>query len=214
MLSALLAIWVALAPAPMDRPAKKLRPGFAKTDGLSLSVTLDRKAYGPADEVTLRFVLKNESNRALFIGDSFLSPGYHEAGPGRHFEVHVKAGGKARLYFWSGMLTKCGAGGIRKVFKLKPGEVYKGAIRLCAGTEKAGKLAQRLLEQRGGSFEDRATRKAHVLGKDGRRYTVELRYRVNPQSHGVWQPPADFKDQMLWKGELTSSPLQFAVTGK
>ena len=192
----------------------KPKAGYAKKDGLSLTVTLDKKSYGPADEIVLRFALKNESDKVLFVGDGHLAPDYHEAGPGRHFEVHVESGGKDALYFWSGLATEGRAAGIRKVFKLKPGEEYKGSIRLSAGIERDEKRAELPHEQRGGSFEDKASHKRHILGKDGQRYTVELRYQVDPKSHGVWKAPADFKDELLWKGTLTSAPVKFEVSAK
>jgi hypothetical protein len=162
----------------------------------------------------LQFALKNETDKVLFVGDGFLAPGYHEAGPGRHFEVHVKAGGKELLYFWTGTATEGRTAGIRKVFKLGPGEQYKGSIRLSAGAEKDQKRGELPHEQRGGSFESQVSRKSHVLGRDGRQYTVELRYQVDPESHGVWQPPAEFKSGLLWKGKLTSAPLKFEVSGR
>jgi hypothetical protein len=198
---------LAAAPAPDVKP----KAGYAKKDGLSLTVTLDKKTYRPDDEIDLRFALKNESNKVLFVGDGFLGPDYHEAGPGRHFEVHVKAGGKDSLFFWSGTATEGTTSGIRKVFRLKPGEQYKGSIRLSAGSEKDQKRAELPHAQRGGSFEDEASRKRHVLGNDGTRYTVEVRYQVDPNSHGVWMPPEDFKNELLWKGSLTTAPLEFAV---
>jgi hypothetical protein len=198
----------ALAPVPPDKP------GYAQKDGLSLTVSLDKKAFAPADEIVLRFALKNHTDKVLFVGDGYLAPGYHEAGPGRHFEVHVKAGGKEPLYFWSSTGTEGRTGGIRKVFALRPGEQYKGIIRLSAGAERDRKYAELGREQRGGSFESQVSRKAHVLGKDGQKYTVELRYQVDPESHGVWQPPADFKLEQLWKGKLSSAPLKFEVTGR
>lgn len=204
------ALMVASAPAPNDKP----KPGYAKKDGMSLTVTLDKKSYGPADEIVLQFTLKNESDKVLFIGDGHLAPDYHEAGPSRHFEVHVKSGGKDALYFWSGMATEGRAAGVRKVFKLKPGEEYKGSIRLSAGIERDEKRAEMPLEQRGGSFEDKASRKRHVLGKDGQGYTVELRYQIDPDSHGVHEPPADFKHELLWRGSLSSAPLEFEVSAK
>jgi len=205
---AVVTLIAAAAPAPDVKP----KPGYAKKDGLSLTVTLNKKSYGPADEIVLHFALKNESGKALFVGDGFMAPEYHEAGPGRHFEVHVKAGGKDPLYFWSGMATEGDTAGIRKVFKLKPGEEYKGSIRLSAGIEQDEKRADLPHEKWGGSFEDKASRKRHVLGKDGQRYTVELRYQVDPKSHGVWEPPADFKDELLWKGNLNSATLEFEVS--
>ncbi len=207
-------VGAALLAAPAPLPVEKQRAGYAKKDGLSVTVTLDRKSYGPADAIVLHFALKNETDRPLFVGDGYLAPSYHEAGPGRHFEVHVKSGGKDALYFWSGMATEGHTSGIRKVIRLKPGEEYRGSIRLSAGIEKDEKAATVSHEQRGGSFEDMATCKRHVLGKDGRYYTVELRYQVDPKSHGVWEPPADFKDASLWKGSLTSAPLEFEVSAR
>jgi hypothetical protein len=214
MLKRFVPFWAVVAAASAAVAGEKPKPGFAKKGGLSLTVALDKKTYEPADEIALRFALKNEGDKDVFIGDRFLAPDYQEAGPGRHFEVHVKAGGKNALYFWSGMMTEGEASGIRKVFKLKPGEEYKGVIRLSAGTVKDKKYAELPHEQRGGSFEDRVTRKKHVLGADGQEYTVELRYQVDPKSHGTWKPPADFKDQLLWKGELTTAPLEFKVSAK
>jgi hypothetical protein len=193
---------------------EKLRAGYAKKDGLSVTLTLDRKSFGPADEIVLHFALKNETDKVLFVGDGYLAPNYHEAGPGRHFELHVKSGGKDALYFWSAMATEGHTAGIRKVFPLKPGEEFKGSIRLAAGLEKEEKRGTLPHEQRGGSFEDMASRKRHVLGKDGQKYTVELRYQVDPKSHGVWEPPADFKEELLWKGRLTSTPIEFEVSAK
>jgi hypothetical protein len=194
--------------AASTRPAEPdpTKAGVARKGGLSLTVTLAKRSFGPADDVLLAFTLKNESDKVLYVGDGHLAPRYHEAGPGRHFEVHVTAPGKRPLHFWSGTLTEGGTAGIRRVFRLRPGEAYKGTILLRAGGEDK--------DRRGGSFEDVAARKAHVLGRDGRAYSVSLRYQVNPGSHGVWQPPADFKKELLWTGELTSSPLAFEVAGK
>ena len=189
-------------------------PGSAKKDGLSLTIRLGKKVYRPTDEVKLSFELKNENDKDLFIADSFLAPGYHEAGPGRIFEVHITVEGKNRHDFWSGMMTEGFASCTRKVFKLKPGERYEGAIRISAGAEKDKDFASRPHGQRGGSLEDKETRRKHVLGKDGRKYSVALRYQVNPDRHGVWKPPADFKEELLWKGELTSSPVDFEIAEK
>src|SRR5262249_44011621 len=155
-------------------------------DGLSLSVSLDKKVYRPADEVKLSFKLKNETDKDMFIGDGFLAPNYHEAGPGRHFEVHITAEKQTPLYFWSGMATEGNASGARRIFALKPGKTYEGFIRISAGAKNDEKRAVRPHEQRGGSLEDKKTHKKHVLGKDGRKYTVALLYQVNPKSHGVW----------------------------
>ena len=189
-------------------------PGFAKSDGLSLSVSLDKKVYRPADEEKLSFKLTNETDKDMFIGDGFLAPNYHEAGPSRHFEVHIIAEKKTPLYFWSEMATEGKASGARRVFALKPGKTYEGSIRISAGAENDEKRAERPHEQRGGSLEDKKTHKKHVLGKDGRKYTVALLYQVNPKSHGVWEPPAEFKDELLWKGEITCGPVEFEVRQK
>src|SRR5262245_61488511 len=86
-------------------PDEKPKPGHAKKDGLCLTVTLDKKTFEPADEIVVRFALKNESDKDLFVGDGYMAPDYHESGPGRHFEVHVKSDGKDPLHFWSGTST-------------------------------------------------------------------------------------------------------------
>jgi len=181
--------------------------GLAKQAGLTLTATLDKEKYGPADDVRLLFALKNETGKDLFVGDGFLAPATHEAGPGRHFEVHVVAGGTDPLYFWSGQLSSCTASGCRRVFRLKPGEAYKGSILLARPNAQPQ-------QERGGSFENRLTRKQHALGKDGQNYTVTLRYEVNPDSFGVWQPPADFNPNLLWTGVLTTKPIRFEVAEK
>src|SRR5262249_45305378 len=162
------------------------------------------KSFTPNDEIKVSFKLRNETDRDLFVGDGYLGPGYQETGPGRHFELHVTAEKKSPLYFWSGTMTEGHTSGIRKVFKLKPGQTYEGFIRVSAGAANDKNFANRPHEDRGGSFEDKTTHKQHVLGKDGRRYTLELLYQVNPESHGVWKPPGDFKDELLWKGTLKS----------
>jgi len=208
------AVGVVLAAASGLPADEKPRAGYAKKAGLSLTAGLDKKTYEPADEIVLRFALKNEGDKGLFVADGFLAPDYHEAGPGRHFEVHVKAGGKDALYFWTGMMTEGRASGVRKVFKLEPGEEYKGAIRLSAGGPKDEKYAELPHKQRGGSFEGQAARKKHMLGADGRKYSVELRYQVDPKVRGAWKPPADFQDALLWTGGLTTAPLEFEVAGK
>jgi hypothetical protein len=193
---------------------EKPKPGFAKKDGLSLTVALDKKVYASTDEIKLSFTIKNVTDKDMFIGDGFLAPNYHEAGPGRHFEVQITAEKKSPLYFWTGMATEGEASGARKVFKLEPGKTYEGSIRISAGAGKDEKRAEQPHGQRGGSLEDKKTRKGHVLGKDGQKYTVALLYQVNPKSHGVWEPPAEFKDELLWKGEITCSPVEFEVRQK
>jgi RNA polymerase sigma factor (sigma-70 family) len=197
-------------------PAVKAKEGTSARsvkNGLSLAIRLDRTAYGLNDPVTLSFRLKNESDRPLYIGDGALAPKYHEAGPGRHFEVHVTAGGGVPLHFWTGQMTEGQTAGIRRVFLLKPGQSYEGSIRLSAGHDNDRDFARRPHGERGGSFENTRTHKPHVLGKDGRRYTVVLRYQVEPETHGVFEPPAGFKKELLWMGKLDSPPLAFTVGG-
>jgi hypothetical protein len=186
--------------------------GHAKKDGLSLTVSLDKDTFGPADEIVVTFKLKNETEKDLFLGDGYLAPDYHEAGPGRHFEVHVTTEKKVPLRFWSGTGTEGTTSGIRKVFLLKPGKTYEGSIRLSAGAKNDAEFATGPHGIRGGSFENTKTRRRHVLGADGQKYTLSLRYQVDPKSHGVWKPPADFKEDLLWKGVLTSSPIEFKVS--
>ncbi len=137
----------------------------------------------------------------MFIGDGYLAPDYHEAGLGRHFEAHVTAKGKNPLYFWSYPLTEGDTSGVRKAFRLKPGEAYDGSIVLRSAPGKKS----------GGTFEDMKTRQRHVLGKDALEYYVQLVCQVNPESHIVLEPPADFKDDLLWKGFLISSPIEIRI---
>src|SRR5262249_37063407 len=143
-----------------------------RKDGLSLLISVDKKVFGPGDAVTVRFRLRNDTDHDLFVGDGFLGPGYQEVGPYRHFELHLTADRKSLLYFWSGQLTEGTTSGVRKVFKLKPGQSFEGSLCIrAAGNED---FAKRPHEERGGSLEDQTTRKKHVLGQDGRRYLVEL----------------------------------------
>jgi hypothetical protein len=182
-----------------------------RKDGLSLLIRVDKKVFAPGDAVTVRFRLRNETDHDLFVGDGFLGPAYQEVGPYRHFELHLTADRKAPLYFWSGQLTEGRTSGIRKVFKLQPGQSYEGSVCVrAAGKEDFAKQAP---EERGGSLEDRTTRKKHVLGQDGRKYLVELLYQVNPEYRGAWEPPADFKEELLWKGAMWSGPIEFEVVG-
>jgi hypothetical protein len=203
---ALLGLLLGLGAAPAAPAPLRARIAQTRLGGLSLTVRLDKQAFGPADEVALSFELKNESGKELFVGDGYLAPAYHEAGPGRHFEVLVTADGKAPLYFWSGTLTEGHTSGIRRPFRLAPGEAYRGVIVLRAGAAQAGKKAPRS----GGSFENKLTRRQHVLGKDGRRYAVKLSYQVGPGG-GVWQPPAGFKQELLWRGQMTAGPVELTA---
>src|SRR5262249_2769106 len=175
------------------------------------TISVDKKVYGPADEVKVSFKLKNETDRDLFIGDGYLGPAYQETGPGRHFELHVTADDRSPLDFWTRTTTEGHTSGSRKVLKLEPGQTYEGAIRISAGAARDRKAAERPHEERGGFLEDKTTHKNHVFGVDGRKYSVELHYQVNPKSHGVWEPPADFKDELLWKGTITSGPVVFEI---
>lgn len=205
-MSRVLPLFLLLA-LPMQAEDGPAAPGLAKQAGLTLTATLDKDKYGPADDVLLLFALKNETGKDLFVGDGFLAPATHEAGPGRHFEVHVVAGGTDPLYFWSGTLTEGQASGCRRVFRLKPGEAYKGSILLARPNPAPN-------GPHGGSFENRLTRKRHVLGKDGQAHAVSLRYEVSPASFGVWEPPADFNPNLLWTGVLTTKPIRFEVAEK
>jgi len=175
-------------------------------DGLSLTVSLDKSAYRTGEEVTLSFEIKNESDKEIFIGDGFLAPGYTEAGPGRHFEVHITADGNNPLNFWSGTMTEGGTAGVRKVFRLDSGATYKGVICIFRRFE-----AKQATERLGGSLEDKASRKRHVFAKDGRGYAVVLRYQVSLKTHGVSKAPPEFSDQLLWKGVLDSEPIELEI---
>jgi hypothetical protein len=197
-----LVLLLLVTPAFADPPAD---PGAAKQKGLTLLTALDKVTFTTDDDIKLAFVLKNETGKDLFVGDGFLAPAYQEAGPGRHFEVHL-ADGKDSYHFWSGTATEGRASGVRKVFRLKPGESYKGSIWLRRPAPKQG-------EERGGSFENRRTNKQHALGKDGTKYTVVLRYQLN-ENYGVWQPPADYRAELLWTGVVSSKPLAFEVSDK
>lgn len=175
----------------------------ALKDGLSLAVRTSKKVFAPDEPVDLFFTLKNESGKDMFIGDGFLAPKYHEAGPGRHFEVLALAKPRSELRFWSGQLTEGRASGARRPFLLKPGGTYSGSIRLSAGVAKEG--------ARDGSFENIATEKAHAFGVDAHRYAVVLRYQVVKDSYGIWEPPTDYKEELLWKGTLDSRPVEIEV---
>src|SRR5688572_27944065 len=138
-------VWAAAAHA-QDRPRSKP----VSKDGLSLTVSLDKSEYRSGEPVTISFVLKNDGDGAIFIGDGYLAPDYHEAGPGRHFEVHMTADGNKPLYFWSGTMTEGSGAGIRRVFRLDRGETYKGTICIFRPFE------ERLsAKQLGGSLEDK-----------------------------------------------------------
>jgi hypothetical protein len=175
MLPALVVICT-IAPVPVKKPA------------LELTVALDKVTYKPGDKVTLSFTLKNASRAELWIGDGFPAPENHEVGPGRHFELHTSDADGNPLHFWNHHLTEGHTSGIRKVFKLKPGDTYTGKVILTEG-----------------GFATVKTDKIHKLGVDATNYKVKLVYQVNPKSHGVWQPPKDFDPEMLWHGVLSSN---------
>jgi RNA polymerase sigma factor (sigma-70 family) len=211
--------WAGLAGGPAGPPTDAASPAKARDDkppaavknGLSLTARLDKKAYTLNDPINLSFRLKNETDREMYVGDGFLGPAYHETGPQRHFEVHITTAAQVPLYFWSGQMTEGDTAGIRRVFRLRPGQTYEGAIRISAGFAKDKDFARRPHADRGGSLEDTITRKPHTLGKDAQRYTLVLRYQVNPETHGVWQPPTGFKEGLLWKGAIDSPPVSFTV---
>lgn len=193
---------------------KKQWPGTANKDGLSFTVSLDKKAYQPGEDITLSFKLKNQSEKDIYIGDGYFGPSYQEVGYKRHFELHLTNENKAQLQFWSDLSTEGRTLGIRKVFLLKPGQTYEGSIYLVASGRKEIKVADFAHKTCGGTFEDRKTDHRHELGKDGRRYSLSVVYQVDPKTHGVWQPPKGFKDELLWKGAIKTSPLAFEITNK
>lgn len=179
--------------------------------GLSFIVSLNKKEYLPTDAIVLSFSLKNESGKEMFLSDGYLAPDYNEAGPGRHFELEVVPDGKPLLYFWSGKLTEGRTSSIRKVFKLMPGDAYSGTItlRLRVVQNKNQPLDPNLDS---GKFEDSATGKNHVLGKDGQKYSVVLRYQVKTKSFVIWKSPGDFRNDLLWVDSIESRPIEFAVS--
>ena len=167
-------VCLALAPVPMKKPA------------LEFTVALDKVTYKPGDEVTLEFTLKNVSAADLWIGDGFLAPKHHEVGPERHFELHTTDATGADLLFWSAQPTEGKTAGIRKVFKLKPGDTYTGKVILTDGGFATVKMD-----------------KIHKIGVDSAHYTLKLVYRVTSPS--AWKPPKDFDPELLWQGTLTSN---------
>jgi hypothetical protein len=148
-----------------------MRPG---NEPVAATISLARKVYQPDEEITLKFQIKNVSDKPLYVGDGFLAPAYHEAGYMRHFDVLLTAEEETHLRFWSGLSTKCESIGCRKVFRLNPGQSYDGSIRLSAGRENDKNFASRPHEDRGGSFEAISARKPHVLGVDGKKYSLVL----------------------------------------
>jgi hypothetical protein len=213
-------VWVRTLSNPVEieivEPGKKLPPAAVQTStkvvhkGLALSIRLDKKAFQPEDVIDLRFTLRNVSDRAFYVGDGYLGQDYQEVGPKRHFEIHATPAGEKPLTFWSGMGTEGHTLGIRKVFKLVPGETYDGVIRLSAGAKKDKDFASIHHEERGGSFATKAD-KRHVMGVDAGRYSIALIYQVDPETHGVHLPPEEFKDQLLWKGSITSEALNLEI---
>jgi hypothetical protein len=212
--------WVRALSNPVEieviEPGKKLPPIAVQTskkvvrNGLALLIRLNKKVFGPEDMVDVSFTLTNESDNAMYIGDGYLGQDYQEAGPTRHFEVHATPADQKPLTFWSGMMTEGETSGIRKVFRLAPGESYDGAIRLAAGAAREMDFVNVRHEERGGSFAAPDDKK-HVIAVDARRYSVSLVYQVDPMTHFPHLPPAEFKDQILWKGRMASEPLTFEV---
>src|SRR5262245_768213 len=177
MFSALVTL-CALAPVPMKKPA------------LELTAQLDKVWYKPGEKVVLKFALKNVSGAELWIGDGYPAPENHEVGPGRHFELAMTDATGTELRFWSTHLTEGRTSGIRKVFKLKPGDTYTGTVILSDGW-----------------FATVKTDKSHKLGVDSGEYKFKLVYQVNPRSHFTWKPPNDFDEEKLWHGVITSNPV-------
>lgn len=173
---AALVVLCSIAPVPMKKPA------------LEFTIALDKVTYKPGDAVALSFTLKNATTAELWIGDGYPAPSNPEVGPGRHFELQTTDSTGTALRFWSDHLTEGRTSGIRKVFKLKPGDTYTGKVVLTDG-----------------SFATVKTDKVHKLGADSANYTLKLVYQVNPESYGVWQPPKDFDKEQLWQGLVTSN---------
>jgi hypothetical protein len=193
---------------------ERAKPGFDKKDGLSITVSLEKKSYRPGEDITLVFKLKNESDHEMYIGDGNLGPQYQEVGHKRHFELHLTDENNAPLQFWSDLVTEGDTSGIRKVFRLKPGETYAGSFYVVASGRKEIKVAGIVQKTQSGIVENRKTDRRHELGKDGHKYSLSVVYQVDPESHGVWQPPKEYKDELLWKGTLKASPLTFEITDK
>jgi hypothetical protein len=193
---------------------EQAKPGFDKKDGLSLTVSLEKKSYQLGEDITLSFKLKNEADHDIYIGDGYLGPQYQEVGHKRHFELHLTDENNAPLQFWSDQLTEGHTSGIRKVFRLKPGETYAGSLYLVASGRKEIKVADIAQKTQSGIVENRKTDRRHELGKDGHKYSLWVVYQVDPATHGVWQPPKEFKDELLWKGAVKTSPLAFEIADK
>ena len=161
MILALCAACLVIAPVPEKKPA------------LELTAQLDKVWYKSGEKVSLTFTLKNVSGATLWIGDGFLAPAT-EVGPGRHFELAVK-NDDTDFRYWGRISTEGKTMGIRKVFKLKPGDTYTGGFVVSDG-----------------GLATMKTNTSHKLGVDSAKYTLKLVYQVNPKTHGVWQPPKDF----------------------
>jgi hypothetical protein len=192
--------------------------GQGKKDGLSLTASLEKKVFRPGEDITLSFKLKNESDKAMYVGDGHLAPDYHEVGNQWHFELHLTDENNAQLRFGSDTLTEGETAGVRKVFLLKPGEAYEGSIYLVASGRKEVKINGYARKTRSGMVKDVKTNGMHELGKDGRKYTLTLLYRCSPSPvFGATPgsvPPEGYKDELLWKGEIKSSPLELEITEK
>lgn len=175
MIAALVVLF-SVAPVPMKKPV------------LEFTVALDKVTYKADDKVVLAFELKNRTTAELWIGDGYPAPVNHEVGPGRHFELRTADKDGNALHFWNNHLTEGRTSGVRKVFKLKPGESYRGTIIISEG-----------------GFATVKTDTRHKLGVDTTNYTVKLVYQVNPKSHSVWEPAKDFDEEKLWHGVIMSN---------
>lgn len=202
---------VAVAWSCSDQPVS---PPPAEKDGLSLTVRLDKPAYQMDEPIDLHFQLRNGAGRVLYVSDGFLAPAYHEAGPGRHFEVSVTPEAGNELTFRSGMSSEGRALSVRKVFRLDPGATYAGSIRLSAGAAADADRDKLPHGERGGHLEDAAQNRAHRLGKDGQKYRVALRYRVDPESQGPLETPDAFQPDQLWTGVLYSAPVTLEIVAR
>src|SRR5436189_4225832 len=121
MLATLCVALALAAPVPEKKPK------------LTLTAALDKKEYRRGDPVKLTFEIKNVSKADVWIGEGFLAPESNEIGPGRHFELNVRDEDETRFRYWGPVSTEGRTSGIRKVFRLKPDEVFKGGFEVSAG---------------------------------------------------------------------------------
>jgi len=220
MLLILLAVGPPPIPSAVSVGDDKPPPGSAKKDGLSLTARLDKKTYKRGEDITLSFTLENESDKEMYVGDGWLAPTQHEVGSRRHFDVHLVDENQAILQFWSRALTEGFAVGARRVFRLKPGGSYTGLIFIVASgkhemrtevPKRGGGVYTFVEKSESGSVYNVTTDQRHELGKDGHTYSLTLIYQVDPRTYHVYQPPIEFVEELLWKGKMETTPLEFSI---